>query len=47
MIRSMSFPQNLYDRLQAMAEKKGITVSALVKLACSEYLEREEKQSKK
>jgi len=38
----MSIPDGLYKRLQEMAEKKGITVSALIKLACSEYLEREE-----
>lgn len=43
MIRSLNIPDKLYERLKAMAEKKGITVSALIKLICSEYLDREEK----
>ena len=41
--RSIDIPDNLYKRLQAMAEIKGISVAALIKLACSEYLSREEK----
>lgn len=44
MKRSMDFPDDLMKRLKKMASKKGITVSALVKLACSEYLEKEEKK---
>lgn len=44
MKRSFDFPDRLYERLKAMAEKKGITVSALVKLICSEYLDREERK---
>ena len=44
MVRSMNFPDALYKKLQETAEKKGITVSALIKLACSEYIEREEKK---
>jgi predicted transcriptional regulator len=42
--RSLDFPDNLYKALQEMAKKKGITTAALIKLACSEYLEREEKK---
>ena len=44
MKRSIDIPDRLYERLQDMAEKKGITVAALIKLACSEYLEKEEKK---
>lgn len=40
--RSLDIPDDLYKRLQEMAKKKGITVAALIKLACSEYLSREE-----
>lgn len=43
LIRSLNIPDNLYARLQKVAEEKGITVAALIKLACSEYLEREKK----
>lgn len=44
MKRSLDIPDKLYMRLQAMAEKKGLSVAALIKLACSEYLEKEEKK---
>ncbi len=42
MKRSLDIPDDLYKRLQEMAKKKGITVAALIKLACSEYLSRKE-----
>jgi len=44
--RSIDFPDELYERLKDMAVRKGITVAALIKLACSEYLERENQQKK-
>ena len=42
MKRSLDIPDELYKRLQDMAKIKGITIAALIKLACSEYLQREE-----
>lgn len=39
MKRSLDIPDKLYDKLKEKAEKKGITVAALIKLACSEWLE--------
>lgn len=44
MKRSLDIPDNLYKKLQDMAERKNITVAALIKIACSEYVEREEKK---
>lgn len=44
MKRSLDIPDDLYLKLQAMAKRKGITVAALIKLACSEYLEKENKK---
>ena len=44
MNRSINIPDELYARLKAMAEKKGVTVSAVIKMACVEYLDREEKK---
>ena len=43
MIRSINIPDKLYEKLRAMAERKGLTVSAIIKLACSEYIEKESK----
>jgi len=44
MNRSINIPDKLYERLKATAEKKGITISALIKMACMELLDREEKK---
>lgn len=44
MKRSIDFPDELLEKLQALAERKFVNVSVLVKIACSEYLEREEKK---
>lgn len=44
MKRSLDIPDYLYESLQEMAKKKGITVAALIKLACSEYIEKENKK---
>lgn len=46
MKRSLYIPDTLYNKLQEIAEKKGITVSALIKIACSDYIEKEEKKDK-
>lgn len=44
MKRSIDFPDQLIERLKEMAEIKGVTTSAIIKIACSEYLEKEEKK---
>ena len=43
MVRSINIPDNLYKKLQEIAAKKNITVAALIKIACSEYVEKEGK----
>ena len=43
MKRSLDIPDQLYEKLKEKAEQKGITVAALIKLACSEWLEKQEK----
>jgi len=40
--RSITFPDELYKKLEQSAKNKSISVASLIKLACSEYLEREE-----
>lgn len=47
MKRSLDIPDFLYEKLQESAHKKGLTVAALIKLACSDYLEREERKNNK
>jgi predicted DNA-binding protein len=44
MKRSLDIPDDLYKRLIDMAKIKGITPAALIKLACSEYLQKEEQK---
>ncbi len=44
MKRSIDIPDALYEKLKLMADKKGLTVASLIKLACSEYLENENKK---
>ena len=39
--RNITFPDDLYKRLQKLAEVKGISVAAVIKTACSELLIRE------
>ena len=41
--RSINIPDDLYEKLQETAKEKGITVAALIKLACSEYIKKEKK----
>jgi len=36
-IRNIKFPDELYERLKAIAKQKGLTVSAIIKIACDEY----------
>jgi len=45
--RSIDFPNEFYERLQAQASKMGVTVSAVIKIACSEYLEKVQKEENK
>lgn len=40
--RTIVLPEILYKRLQYLAEKKSLTVSGIIKLACSTFLEQEE-----
>lgn len=40
-VRSITFPDNLYKKLEQSAEEKYISIASLIKLACSEYLQRE------
>jgi predicted transcriptional regulator len=42
MIRSINFSDDLYERLQKIAKEKEISVSSLIKMACKEYVVREE-----
>lgn len=42
--RTIKFPEKLYEQLQEAADKKNITMASIVRIACSEYIEREEKQ---
>jgi len=36
--RNIQFPDDLYKRLQEIAKEKGVTISAIIKIACDEYL---------
>jgi len=42
MVRSINFSDELYERLQKIAKEKELSVSALIKMACKEYVVREE-----
>lgn len=41
---NLKLPEELYERVKKIAEKKGQTVSALIRLATAEYCEKEEKK---
>ena len=41
---SIDIKQEMHAEFKQMAEKKGITLSALIKLATKEYIERENKK---
>jgi len=42
MKRSVDFPDILLERMKKVAEEKGVTVSTIIKMACKEYLDKEE-----
>jgi predicted DNA-binding protein len=44
MVRSVNIPDALYERLKKIAEEKGITVSAVIKMACKEYADNDGKK---
>ncbi len=37
---NIKIPKELYDRLKQEAEKKNISLASLVRLICSEYLDK-------
>jgi predicted DNA-binding protein len=39
----MKMPSELYQQLQEEAKRKGLSVAALIRMVCSEYLESEKK----
>ena len=41
--RNIRIPDELYARLKAVAEEKGIAVSAVIKIACDEYAKKQGK----
>ena len=41
--RNIQFPDVLYERLKAIAKEKGITISAIIKIACDDYAKKEGK----
>ena len=40
-------PQDLYNRLKEEADSKCVSVASIVRMACSEYLEKKEKKKTK
>lgn len=40
---NIKLPSELYENLKKEAEKKNISLASLVRLICSEYLEKREK----
>lgn len=40
-ILAITLPDEMYDQLKAMAEKKGQSAAAIVRLALAEYCEKE------
>ena len=41
-VLNMQMPKDLYEKLQAMAKRKNISLASLVKFIATEYLEKEE-----
>jgi len=41
--RNIVFPDELYEKLKVIAKEKGITVAAVIKIACAEYAKQEGK----
>jgi len=42
--RTIVLPEELYKKIQDLADKKSVTVAAIIKIACSEYVEQEAKK---
>jgi len=42
--RNIIFPDEMYEKLRKIAKEKGQTVSAVIKIACDEYVKREQKK---
>lgn len=40
---NLVIPVELYTRLKAEAERKNVSLASVVRMACSEYLEKNEK----
>jgi len=41
--RNITFPDELYNKLKDIAKEKGLTVAAIIKIACDEYAKSEGK----
>lgn len=46
MKRSIYFPDELYARLEKLAEKKNISVASLIRLILTEYISRNKEETK-
>ena len=42
-VLNMQMPKELYDKLKVLAKKKNISLSSLVKIITTEYIEKEDK----
>lgn len=42
-VLNMQMPKELHDKLKALAKKKNISLSSLVKIITTEYIEKEDK----
>lgn len=42
--RTIVLPDDMYSKLKSLAEEKGLSVAAIIKIACSEYIEKEAKK---
>ena len=41
--RNIVFPDELYEMLKALAKEKGVSIAAIIKIACDEYVKKESK----
>lgn len=41
--RNITLPDTIYEKLRAIAKEKGLSIAAIIKIACGEYVERHEK----
>lgn len=46
MKRSIYFPDELYERLEKLAEKKNISVASLIRLILTDYINKQEENKK-